>query len=247
VNQNSVLGANQFPGTSPKKKRLKKMAKRFSDTNKFKKPFYRNLPGPYKLLWDYICLDCDHAGIWIVDFVVAQIYVGEDMPVEFGTALQTFGDKILMFDSGERWFIPSFVEFQYGELNPNNNAHNSVLGLLKKHGLPNKGLISPSDEAMDKDKDKDKVKDKVKGGFKCFYSAYPKKKSKSEAEKSFAKINPDKELFDKIMDSLEEQKLSHDWQKENGTFVPNPSTWLNNKRWEDETKVAVAKKKILEY
>ncbi len=45
------------------------MSKRFADTDKYKKPFIRNLPAAYKLLWDYICLDCDHAGIWQVDFV----------------------------------------------------------------------------------------------------------------------------------------------------------------------------------
>ena len=55
------------------------MAKRFTDTEKWKKPFIRGLQGAYKLLWLYICDDCDHAGIWQVDIEVAQIRIGEKM------------------------------------------------------------------------------------------------------------------------------------------------------------------------
>ena len=66
------------------------MAKRFTDTNKYKKPFIRGLQGAYKLLWDYLYHDCDHAGIWIVDFDIAQVYLGADMPVNRADALKFF-------------------------------------------------------------------------------------------------------------------------------------------------------------
>ena len=39
------------------------MAKRFTDTDKWKKGFIRNLPTKYKLLWLYILDDCNHAGV----------------------------------------------------------------------------------------------------------------------------------------------------------------------------------------
>ena len=144
------------------------MAKRFTDTNKYKKPFIRSLEAPYKLLWDYLYHDCDHAGIWIVDFDIAQIYIGKDAPVNETDALECFNSvevKIIEFDNGNKWFIPSFIEFQYGELNELNRAHKSVLSLLKKYGLlekENKALISPFQGAKDKAKDKDKDKDKEK-------------------------------------------------------------------------------------
>ena len=138
------------------------MAKRFTDTNKWRKPFIRGLEAPYKLLWFYILDDCDHAGIWIVDFEVAQIRIGKG--ITQAEALILFKDKIDIFDNGERWFIPDFVSFQYGELNSANRAHNSVINALKKYNLPleNKPLISPLQGAKDKDKVKEKDKDKVK-------------------------------------------------------------------------------------
>jgi hypothetical protein len=138
------------------------MAKRFTDTEKWKKPFIRGLQGAYKLLWLYICDDCDHAGIWQVDLDVAQIRIGEKINIE--EAIKSFGDKIVIFDKGNKWFIPSFIEFQYPSgLNPENRAHNSTIILLEKYNLidkNNKPLKSPLEGAMDMDKDMVMVKDK---------------------------------------------------------------------------------------
>lgn len=146
------------------------MPKRFTDTNKYKKPFIRSLPGAYKIFWDYLYHDCDHAGIWIVDFEIAQLYIGTDMPIRKEDALKYFNreeKRIIEIDNGTRWFIIPFIKFQYGELNEQNRAHNSVIQILKKYKLwkkENKPLISPLQG--DKDKDKDMVKDMdIKEGF----------------------------------------------------------------------------------
>jgi phage replication O-like protein O len=70
--------------------------------------------------------------------------------------------------------------------------------------------------------------------FQAFYGAFPKKKARAAAEKAWAKVNPSPELFKTIMASLEEQKQSADWLKNNGQFIPFGSTWLNGRRWEDD-------------
>lgn len=69
--------------------------------------------------------------------------------------------------------------------------------------------------------------------FELFWSEYPKKKAKGQAEKAFNKINADPDLLNKIIEAIKEQKKSLDWQKDNGQFIPFPATWLNGKRWED--------------
>lgn len=107
------------------------MAKRFSDTDKWKKPFIRGLQGPYKLLWFYILDDCDHAGIWHVDFEVAEIRIGEK--IEKKKAEEFFLDKIEVLNNGSKWFIKDFIDFQYGELKDNNRLHVSVINLLQKN------------------------------------------------------------------------------------------------------------------
>jgi hypothetical protein len=138
------------------------MAKRYSDSDRYSKPFFKSLPGAYKLLWEYMCASCDNAGIWIKDFEVAQIRVGKDMPISERIAVQYFKDRIIILDGGAKWFLKTFIEFQYectvANLNPKNNAHLSVIKKLKKEGLY-EGLLGG---AQDKDKDMDKDKDKDK-------------------------------------------------------------------------------------
>ena len=70
--------------------------------------------------------------------------------------------------------------------------------------------------------------------FERFWKAYPKKRDKLRARKAWEKLAPDMELCRVMAAALEQQKLSNDWRKEGGAYIPNPSTWLNNRRWEDE-------------
>lgn len=71
--------------------------------------------------------------------------------------------------------------------------------------------------------------------FTAFWLAYPKKKNKGSAEKWFKSHKPTKELVDTMLEKIEQQKNSKDWLKNDGQFIPYPSTWLNAKAWEDET------------
>jgi len=71
-------------------------------------------------------------------------------------------------------------------------------------------------------------------GFDRFWSAYPKKQAKPAAVKAFARLKPDDSLMASLMAALEVQVASKDWQKDGGQFIPLASTWLNNRRWEDE-------------
>jgi len=138
------------------------MAKRMTDTDKWKKRFLRELKPQHKLLWFYILDDCNHAGIWDVDIEVASIRVGEELIYDM--LPQAFLDKIVIFDNGDKWFIPEFIEFQYGELNPTSNVHKSVIALLDKYNLEGymKGSQGVQSTLKDKDKDKDIVKAKAK-------------------------------------------------------------------------------------
>ncbi len=140
------------------------MAKRFICTDMFKKQFIRSLDAPYKLLWIYILSDCNHAGIWEVDFEVCEIRLGVKLKED--VALKVFIEKIIPLDNGLKWFIPDFVLFQYGELKETNMATKSVITVLKKYNLIDENLTikplqSPFKGAMDMVKDKDMVKDAI--------------------------------------------------------------------------------------
>lgn len=149
------------------------MAKRFTDTNKFKEPFYKNLPADYKLLWDYINLDCDHGGIWIKEFEIAQIRIG-NLPIKENEAIQHFNNgkqRIYQLDDN-RWFVPSFLIEQYPQgLNSKKPAIVSAKNIIISNNLAdlvnelfgNDYLIIneqfSNDYPIIKDKDKDKDKE----------------------------------------------------------------------------------------
>jgi len=143
------------------------VAKRFTETGKWKKKWIRELSPEMKLFWFYLLDNCDHAGIWEVDIELAAFQIGIEL--DESIILNTFNRKIVTFKPG-KWFVPKFIVYQYGELNKSNRAHLSVIKILTKYGL-NKGLneveqgaYKSLEGAKDKDKDKelDKVKDKDK-------------------------------------------------------------------------------------
>lgn len=67
-----------------------------------------------------------------------------------------------------------------------------------------------------------------------FWQAYPKKVAKPAAEKAWRTLKPSATLRATILQSLESFKASEQWKRDNGQFVPNPASWLNARRWEDE-------------
>lgn len=84
---------------------------------------------------------------------------------------------------------------------------------------------------------KEKKKIIIKEKFETFWKAYPKKLNRAKALTWFEKHLPDDETFNTIMIKLEMFKNTDQWQKDNGQFIPYATTWLNQKRWEDEIEV----------
>lgn len=69
--------------------------------------------------------------------------------------------------------------------------------------------------------------------FEMFWKAYPRRVAKDVARKAFKKHGCG-DIISKILASLVVQKRSEQWTKEDGRFIPHPSTWINQHRWEDE-------------
>ena len=68
--------------------------------------------------------------------------------------------------------------------------------------------------------------------FERFWQAYPRKVSKSAAQKAFCKLKVTQTLLDKMLVCLESAKQTRQWQ--DPQYIPYPDTWLNGRRWEDE-------------
>lgn len=109
------------------------MSKRYTDSEIWGDPWYQELPDKLKLFWRYLCDCCDIAGVWKVNLKLAGFHLQND--ISESEALTAFGHRIKPFRNGEKWFITSFCEFQYSELNPKDNFHKSIIRKLSHHGI----------------------------------------------------------------------------------------------------------------
>lgn len=71
--------------------------------------------------------------------------------------------------------------------------------------------------------------------FEKFWQAYPRKEAKLKALESFGRLVPTEALLQSIIGDLERRKGSHDWKKSDGQYIPHPTTYLNQRRWEDQS------------
>ena len=67
--------------------------------------------------------------------------------------------------------------------------------------------------------------------FERFWDSYPNKVNKQGAKKAFMKVDVP---VDVLLCALENHKQSAQWVKDGGQFIPHPTTWLNQRRWESE-------------
>ena len=70
------------------------------------------------------------------------------------------------------------------------------------------------------------------GSFERFWSAYPRKVGKKAAQKAWDRAK-DKPGLEDILKAIGRQKLSQQWTRDGGQFIPHPATWLNQGRWDD--------------
>ena len=78
--------------------------------------------------------------------------------------------------------------------------------------------------------------------FAEFWAAYPKKVGKGDAERAWKKVSGPAAVLALITEALRWQRVSDQWLKDGGQYVPNPATYINQRRWEDEPQEQHARK-----
>jgi hypothetical protein len=129
--------------------------KRFTETQKWEDPWFRRLPLEMKLLWQWLCDRCDNAGIIDPDIELASFQIGYQYPMD---TLSQFDGRVIKIACG-KWFIPKFIEFQYGNLSHDCKAHRPIFLSLEKHGM--KGYPKGIDTLQEKETEKETEKEDV--------------------------------------------------------------------------------------
>jgi len=105
--------------------------KRFTETEKWKDPWFRVLSPAQKCLWMYLCDNCDHAGVIEPDFGLVSFQIGAKVSEK---DMEALGDRVLLMDNSKYW-VRAFVRFQYGKLSEACKPHAPVLAAIARHGI----------------------------------------------------------------------------------------------------------------
>lgn len=73
----------------------------------------------------------------------------------------------------------------------------------------------------------------MKTQFDAFWEIYPRKVGKGAAQKAFNKLN-EFDRRDVLAAVVEYTNCVKQWPAYDRRFIPHPTTWLNQRRWEDD-------------
>jgi hypothetical protein len=121
-----------------------------------------------------------------------------------------------------------------------NRKKEADLRATKATAMPSKAVAKHSDLTR-QDVTRQDQRSLSSALFDRFWLVYPKKVAKDAARKAFTKRNPDAVLVDRMVAAVQQQAQSEQWQRDAGRFIPNPSTWLNQARWQDEPTSSVSR------
>ena len=124
----------------------------------------------------------------------------------------------------------TFKENDITQKNDIDNFDTKIILSDTKNDIHNKSSKKSKKEKLEE------VFKEVESMFNVFWNSYPRKDNKSKAKESFSKVFLEEgirqDIFEKILNKLEIYKKTKQWQ--NKQYIPMATTWLNQKRYEDE-------------
>jgi hypothetical protein len=131
--------------------------------------------------------------------------------------------------------LPKVEEIAY-RLRKDKSFINKQLSDLSSFVLPvgNKSATSRQEVGsleVEVEVDKSRGRVEVDDGFNIFWNMYPRKVAMGKAQIAWKKHKPN---IDIVVKTLTWQKDSKQWYKQDGEFIPNPATYINQHRWKDE-------------
>ena len=237
------------------------MARRFYDSGLINQRWYMELAPKLKALYIHCLCACDCAGIFEVNPIMMSAQIGDKITEQ--DIFTSFGSRIIPL-ADYKALLVDFVYFQCGgELKHGCRPHDAIIKRLKEVGMDVSDLqkacthelrftpyadgpriVKPAPvvkelpRVISEKKPDDSAE--ITEMFVSFWKAYPRHEAKQNAYKKFCAIIRDtkpeerKSFVEAMISAVVKQRQSDQWMKDNGQYIPMPTTWLNQRRWEDE-------------
>lgn len=134
-------------------------------------------------------------------------------------------ERMLATRKTTRGMVVTVLQYQHYQ-DPANYESDTKSEIKAKQARHRSDTISKENK-----KDKNIKNNTYSVSFDLFWNLYPSKVDKKKAYQLWKTIKP--EAYPLIMKSVEVQKESDQWHR---GYVPHPTTWLRNERWNDEMK-----------
>ena len=141
--------------------------------------------------------------------------------------------ELFQFDT-EKFWSNSVIERLKIRCDKSEKARESINKRWDKYHDTNVIRTNSSRNTIKERKGKEIKESIYTDDFLKFWECYPKKIGKDAAWKAWIKRNGDRPEISSLIKSLSIHRVSPNWTKESGQFIPNPATWLNQGRWADE-------------
>jgi hypothetical protein len=158
-------------------------------------------------------------------------------------ARHQLGDELPEKDNRHKWVCRQLGELQKLAFFPLFYAKYKapfhlpdIEGLERSFEAPSKPIAIATTTATSQQQQDQQRAAALRARFDRFWTGYPRKVKKASAVKSWERLVPDEELLEVMLAAIGRQRQSAQWQEER--FIPYPTTWLNERRWEDETTAA---------
>jgi len=108
--------------------------KKFTDSEKWRDPWFRSLDLQTKTLWTFLLDEVDNAGIWELDVDYFQYATG--IKKDLSELLSKLGDRVVLLPDERHLLVPKYCFYQQGGfLTESKPAHRRIFQLLQRHDL----------------------------------------------------------------------------------------------------------------
>ncbi len=222
--------------------------KRFTETNKWRDAWFRKLSAAAKLAWIYLTENCDQIGMVEIDLTLLSgdcgLKITQAHLVELSTRLQHVGE--------ERFFIPKFIHFQYGELSEKCPPHRTIMRMISMHNLKRDGMlyhypngkVIAAPPTVTATSNPSVETDSPDGAIEVVTPPPPPEPNAIEIYDSYPKKVARKDALDAIGKAMKKTKPSELLRLtlqyavavagSDPQFIPYPATWYNGERYNDD-------------
>jgi len=137
------------------------LAKRFTDTAKWDKPWFRELGSQGRDIWFWLYDHCEACGVWEIDLKRMSFELGFEVTIQRVLEIMKGAEMI----GDNKLWLPGFIAFQYGRLSEDCKPHQAIIRRLKALTLwkgYTKAIVTLEEEDKEKEQDKEKEEDPKK-------------------------------------------------------------------------------------